>query len=193
MIHSSDRFVVISGASSGGKSTMIDALAARGFATVPEAGRRLLREELAAGGAALPWADPTAFLRRMLDQSLADRAVAAAHDGWVFFDRSLIDAISGLEHRTGEPVLHALGMAHRYHHRVFLAPPWPDIYVMDAERRHGLAAATAEYHRLDRDYRLLGYDVCLLPKLPVEERVAFVLGELGIGPCPSRAGSGSSD
>jgi hypothetical protein len=32
---------------------------------------------------------------------------------------------------TGKPVLTALGQANRYHRRVFLAPPWPEIYETD--------------------------------------------------------------
>src|SRR4029077_11425608 len=56
----------------------------------------------------------------------------------VFFDRGLIDAAAALEHMTGKPVLTALGQANRYHRRVFLAPPWPEIYETDPERRHGL-------------------------------------------------------
>ena len=212
----SARLVVISGCSGGGKSTLLDALQARGCDVVPEVGRRLVREELARGGQALPWTDPTAFLHRMVTMTLAavpgarakradlsaagrraagrqraaglpgadvlagvtdppfvhdprffvrmrlpdgratagaDLDAAACHTGVIFFDRSLIDALSGLEHRTGEPVLATLGQTHRYHRQVFFAPSWPEIYVMDAERRHDFAAAQAEERRLRRDYR----------------------------------------
>src|SRR4051794_25558758 len=93
---------------------------------------------------ALPWADPVAFARRVIETALADREAARTHPGWVFFDRGLIDAASAIENLTGEPVLQALGALHRYHRRVFMAPPWPDIYVTDAERRHGFEAGLAE-------------------------------------------------
>lgn len=97
-----DRFVVISGCSGGGKSTLVEELARRGFAVVREAGRRLLHEARAHGGTALPWADPDAFLHRILAMSLADHAAAGMTKGWVFFDRSVVDALSGLEARSGE-------------------------------------------------------------------------------------------
>lgn len=171
----SARLVVISGCSGGGKSTLLDALQARGCDVVPEVGRRLVREELARGGQALPWTDPTAFLHRMVTASLADLDAAACHTGVIFFDRSLIDALSGLEHRTGEPVLATLGQTHRYHRQVFFAPSWPEIYVMDAERRHDFAAAQAEERRLRRDYPRAGYTLIDLPKLPVDQRANFVL------------------
>ena len=46
------RFVILSGCSGGGKSTLLDALAERGFAVVPEPGRRIVAKELALGRAA---------------------------------------------------------------------------------------------------------------------------------------------
>ena len=56
-----------------------------------------------------------------MEIALADRAAAGSLDGWVFFDRGLIDAAAALEHITGKPVLTALGQVNRYHRRVFLA------------------------------------------------------------------------
>jgi hypothetical protein len=87
-----DRFVVISGCSSAGKSTLIAELGRRGYAVVDEPGRRIVKEELARGGSALPWVDGVAFARRAMEIALADRAAAGSLDGWVFFDRGLIDA-----------------------------------------------------------------------------------------------------
>jgi predicted ATPase len=43
-----DRFVVISGCSGGGKSTLLAELVGRGYAAVEEPGRRIVEEELAA-------------------------------------------------------------------------------------------------------------------------------------------------
>jgi predicted ATPase len=143
-----DRFVVISGCSSGGTSTLIADLGRRGYAVVDEPGRRIVKEELARGGSALPWVDGVAFARRAMAIALADRAAAGSLDGWVFFDRGLIDAAATLQHMTGKPVLTALGQTNRYHRRVFLAPPWPEIYETDPERRHDLGVALAEYSRL---------------------------------------------
>jgi predicted ATPase len=110
--------------------------------------------------------------------ALADRASTTALDGWVFFDRGLIDAAAGLQHLTGEPVLAALGQSHRYHRGVFLTPPWPEIYVTDSERRHGLNAAVSEYQRLLDVYPSLGYEVTILPKVSVQERADSVLRAL---------------
>jgi predicted ATPase len=172
-----ENFVTISGCSSGGKSTLLVELRRRGFATIDEPGRRIVAEELKRGGRALPWVDAVAFLRRAIDVSLADRAAADASARWVFFDRGLIDA-AALEHLTGERVVESLGVVYRYNKRVFLAPPWPEIYTLDQERRHGLAAAVEEYNRLIDVYPSLGYDIHVLPKVSVAERANWILASL---------------
>jgi predicted ATPase len=189
-----NRFVVISGCSGAGKSTLLAELARRGYATIDEPGRRIVKDELQRGGSALPWIDLAAFLQRAFDIALADCDDAARFGGWVFFDRSLIDAVAGIvgfQHRhdadrfllarvTGEPVHTHLGPLHRYHRRVFLAPPWPEIHVLDQERRHSLEAAVAEYEHLLTVYPALGYDVAILPKVDVGSRADFVLDSLRV-------------
>ena len=174
-----DRFVVISGCSGGGKSTLLAELCRRGYAVMDEPGRRIVAEELRTGGSLLPWLDKVGFAHRAIEIALADRRSAAALNGWVFFDRGLVDAAAGLEHLTGKPVLTTLDQSHRYHRRVFLAPPWPEIYATDTERRHSFDAAVAEYSRLLRTYPSLGYDVVILPKVEVGERADLVLAALG--------------
>src|SRR5438874_6620570 len=67
---------------------------------------------------------------------------------------------------------------HRHHSKVFLAPPWPEIYVTDAERRHSFEAGLAEYERLEQVYPALGYEVIRLPKTTITERADFVLAAL---------------
>jgi predicted ATPase len=175
-----ERFVVISGCSGGGKSTLLAELARRGHATVEEPGRRIVVEQSASGGRALPWIDPVAFARRAIAMAIADRATAPAQ-GWVFFDRGLIDAASALQHLTGEPVLKRLTTEHRYNETAFLTPPWPEIYEIDDERRHGLKEAMVEYDRLLADYPAVGYRVQVLPKVGVQARADNVLAMLGIG------------
>ena len=169
-------FVLITGCSGGGKSTLCAALAARGFAVVPEPGRRIVEEEEAGDGAALPWVDPAAFARRALAMARAD--LAAAGPGPVFFDRGLVDAALALEHAAAVPLNQSLGRSRHYARAVFLAPPWPEIFARDAARRHGFAEAEAEFRRIERALPELGYRAVILPKTPVAERLALVLRKL---------------
>lgn len=157
---------------------MLAELKARGHAVVEEPGRRIIAEETATGGTALPWVNLASFLHRAIEVALSDHTAAASHDGWVFFDRGLIDAASALEALIGGSILLPLSTAHRYHPRMFLAPPWPEIYVTDTDRKHGFDAAVAEYERLTRTYPALGYEALSLPKAAVAARADFVLSSL---------------
>lgn len=170
-------FILISGCSGGGKSTLLRALAGMGHATVEEPGRRIVETELTHGGTALPWTDPQAFLHRALDLAIADHEASRAQDGLVFFDRGVVDALVALEHLTGE-VPDGLADRYRYAPTVFLAPPWPEIFATDTARRHSLDDAKAEYDRLLTGFPTLGYNTILLPKAPVADRAAFVLSAL---------------
>ncbi|GAA3109235.1 AAA family ATPase [Rhizobium viscosum] len=170
--------VVISGCSGGGKSTLLEELSRRGHATVEEPGRRIVREELAGQGAALPWVDPAAFARRAIAMACEDRKLAEIRSGWTFFDRGLIDAASALQATTGEAMLETLRDRHRYYQTVFLTPPWPEVYVHDSERQHGFEEAVAEYDRLTKAYPEMGYEVVILPRVAVAARADFLLSRL---------------
>jgi predicted ATPase len=125
------------------------------------------------GGAAIAWLTSQDGV-----SAIADLEAARVKSGWVFFDRGIADAACALEHVTGNPALEVLGRSHRYHPTVFLAPPWPEIYAVDADRQHGFDAAVAEFERLERAYPMLGYRVVLLPKQSATERADFVLAQL---------------
>lgn len=171
------RHIVISGCSGGGKSTLLACLTARGFDTVSEPGRRIVDEELAGTGSALPWVNLAAFAKRAIEVADLDRRLAS-EDRWTFFDRGLVDAASALEFASGEPLHDTLGSYARYHRLVFLTPPWPEIYVNDQQRPHDLADAIAEYERLVEAYDRLGYEAIVIPKVAVEERADFIVSHL---------------
>ncbi|PIB92312.1 AAA family ATPase [Caulobacter sp. FWC2] len=170
----SNRYVVLSGCSGGGKSTLLTELRRRGHAVVDEPGRRVVEAELENGGRALPWIDLAAFARQAIGTSIADHETAGAWPNLVFCDRGLVDAAAALEHATGEPVLEQLGRQYRYNETVFLTPR-PEIYATDAGRRHGFEDAIAEYERLERAYLMLDYRVVVLPKGTVEARADALL------------------
>lgn len=174
-----DNFVIVTGCSGGGKSTLLQALHARGFATVEEPGRRIVRHQQAVGGRALPWIDLKAFAEEAIRLGQEDRNRMVGHDGWVFFDRSLVDAASALAFATGDTAaIKALRKDARYHRRVFAVPPWPEIFAKDDERQHDFTAAVEEYHRLAAHYAELGYEWTVIPKALVEQRADFVLRAL---------------
>ncbi|APG48367.1 putative ATPase [Phaeobacter porticola] len=146
---------------------------------MPEPGRGIVIEESCGDGRALPWVSLEAFAHRAIEQARRDRQSARDLGGWVFFDRGLIDAAVALEWAAEVPIADTLIGADTYHAVVFLTPPWPEIYVQEAERQHGFADALEEYDRLYAAYSALGYEVIILPKTDVTARADFVLKRLG--------------
>lgn len=171
--------IVITGGPGSGKSTLIDALARRGCATAAsEAGRAIIRDQAAIGGTALPWADRRLFAELMLSWEMrSHREASALGSAAVFFDRGVPDVIGYLR-VTGLPVPpHMDAAAHmmRYHPKVFIAPPWPEIYGGDTERKQTLEEAAATCEAMVETYTAYGYELIELPRVSVAERVAFVM------------------
>ncbi|MEQ9144625.1 MAG: AAA family ATPase [Parvibaculaceae bacterium] len=175
------RRFLLSGCSGGGKSTLLSVLAGRGYLTFEEPGRRIVREALANGEDTLPWENPEAFATRAIELSVAAFDAAAGEEGLVFYDRSFIDAVSYLEHSCGhvDAMHQALIEERRFERTVFLAPPWAEIFVNDAERQGAFDQAVKEFHRLERAFSEFGYEPVLLPRVSVEERIDFLLTHIG--------------
>lgn len=173
-----ENFILITGCSGGGKSALLDALGSRGYATIAEPGRRIVAAQLAGTGEELPWVDMKAFANRALTMARSDLVTAESLNGFVFFDRGMVDAAVALQFAGAAPYGKTLGNNLHYSRTVFLAPPWPEIFTRDEERRHGFKAACEEFYRLEAALVDLGYDICILPKTSVEDRADFVLNSL---------------
>ena len=179
---------VISGCSGGGKTALIGELARRGLATVPEPGMRIVAEERAGTGDALPWNDPVAFALRAVELARSDLAAINVNPppGPVFFDRSLVDAANALERALGEPAPSAWIGQERYARTVFMTAPWPEVFSRTADRQHDFDAAEAEYESLLEAYRRLHFTIEHIPQTHVPGRADWLLANVckttGAGP-----------
>ncbi len=175
-----DRLIILSGCSGGGKSTLLAELGQRGLAIYEEPGRQVVKEQLFIGGDALPWADLDGFIALTVSRAIYNLVSAARAGRPAVFDRGIIDQIAGLEALGRKVPLALAAAAERFpcHRRVFLVPPWPEIFAQDSERRHGFAEAEAAYEGLVQAYRRRGYETVILPKAPVADRADFMLDRL---------------
>ncbi|TIS99861.1 AAA family ATPase [Mesorhizobium sp.] len=182
MQNDSDRFFVLTGGPGSGKTALIEALRSAGLATSTEAGRGIIRDQAAIGGSALPWHDPALFAELMLSWELRSYQAALEQNGPVFFDRGVPDTLGYLR-LIGLPVPdHVRNAAERfrYANHVFIAPPWPEIFRQDSERKQTLDEAERTYHALTSVYTELGYELVPLPLAPVEARLRFIFAEAGL-------------
>lgn len=172
----SDRFFVITGGPGSGKSMLIAALKQAEFAVCEEAGRAIIKQQMASGGCALPWIDPAQFADAMLMHDLQSYEMATRQSGVVFFDRGIPDVL-GYLNLINVPVPERMRQAtrrHRYNRTVFIAPFWAEIFTQDEERKQTPEEAERTYEAMVRIYGEYGYHLVTLPRVPVAERVAFI-------------------
>lgn len=176
----SDRFFVVTGGPGAGKTGLITELARRGFHTIPESGRAIIREEMQRGGDALPWGDRMAYAERMLERDLRAYSAAQSLSGPVIFDRGIPDIMGYLSlcGLSVPPHVAAAAKAARYNARVFLAPFWDEIFTQDTERKQTRAEAEATCAVIRETYIALGYQITELPRADIATRADFVCKQL---------------
>ena len=129
-------------------------------------------ERLAPTGA-LPWEDPVAFAMRAKDMAIKDLADVAKIDEAIYFDRGLLDAAVALQHVAGHALADILP-THFPYSEVFVAEPWEELFQNDEARRHSFTDAVAEYDRIIAALTKLKIGWTVLPRMSVNERLAFV-------------------
>jgi len=172
-----NRFYIITGGPGSGKTSLIEALHARGYYCTAEAGREIIQDQVKIDGCALPWRDPLLFAELMLSCDMRSYRLAERSGGPVFFDRGILD-IAGYLRLMNIPVPGHIQNAVKkfgYNRTVFLAPPWPEIFCQDQERKQDLDEAQRTYDAIATTYRALSYELVELPRFSIEERCRFVL------------------
>lgn len=164
---------VVTGASSSGKTTLINQLGNSGFQIFPEAGRQYMEREIAKGRTIEEIrADRAALTRQVYALwKRLNRSLLAADV--IFLDRGIPDALAFYRYAGMDPN-RVLPDCFEYRYAsVHILDRLP--YQQDGIR--GGDDTSAEYFDLwmERDYRALGYSPVRVPVLPPEERLAFIL------------------
>ena len=93
----------------------------------------------------------------------------------VFLDRGIPDVLAYM-HYIGDSYPSFFDQACRDHNydRIFILPPWEEIYVSDDERYENYEQAKLIYNHLVETYEKYGYNLIEVPKGTVEERTNSV-------------------
>jgi predicted ATPase len=76
---------------------------------------------------------------------------------------------------TPSPALKEAIRTRRYNAKVFVFPPWREIYATDAERRQDSREAERTFDLIAGRLPTLGYEPVVVPRGTIEDRAAFVL------------------
>lgn len=182
-----DTYIIVTGGPGAGKSTLIAELARRGYATSGESGRAILQLQQMIDGPAQHHRDAALYAELMLSWDMRAYEAMRATPSFVFFDRGIPDllgyhAMMGLPQ---PPHFRAAGARFRYNPTAFIAPPWPEIYTTDAERKQDMAEAVRSCEALRACYAANGYRLIELPRTSVAARADFLL-DAALSPHPPK-------
>lgn len=169
---------IITGGPGSGKSTLLQALERVKFTCYEETSRQVIREEVLLRSECLPWKNLACFGQKVLQRMEEQLILQAEQQSAVaFFDRGIPDIIAYLKFggMPVEEIYMQVLKKYTYHSKVFLLPPWEEIYLNDPERWQTFEEAKELYAYIKSTYLSLGFNLLVLPKAPVAERVAFVL------------------
>jgi len=173
--------IVITGGPGTGKTTIIDALIEQGYACFPEISRQITLEAKKQGIEQLFLEKPLLFSELLLEGRKKQHLQASQdHADIVFLDRGIPDILAYM-HYIGDsyPAFFDQASKDHYYTKVFILPPWEEIYQSDEARYENFEQATLIFDHLKETYQTYGYSLLEVPFGTVEERIAFILHQLG--------------
>lgn len=177
-MRTSDIFYVVTGGPGVGKTSLINELEKKGYNTMPEIARQIIKDQTRNNGTAVPWKDKALYAELMLKASVESYSSIKAENtsSIYFFDRGIPDTLCYAD-MIGLGIsdqMVALANACRYNRRVFILPPWHEIYTTDDERKQTWEEAVQTFYKLKATYQKLDYEVIEVPKDTVINRVKFI-------------------
>lgn len=173
-----ENFFVISGGPGVGKTTLINELKNSGFEIVEENARKIIKNQIDTNQEGLPWKNKEKYAKLMLEESIKSyqNEVSVKNVNPVFFDRGILDSLCymKMEHISISKHIIELVKQYRYNKTVFILPPWKEIYRTDNERKQDWNEAELTFEKMKETYIEFGYNIILVPKMTLQERIKFV-------------------
>ncbi|HEY1872279.1 MAG TPA: AAA family ATPase [Chitinophagaceae bacterium] len=170
-----NNFYVITGGPGGGKTSLLNFLASKGYPYVHETAREIIKKRLSQGLSSRPGAAD--FAQQMFLKDLENYISNSDTTSLLFFDRSFLDSAHLLfnSDMNAYKEIESTHLLHRYNQKVFITPPWKEIYSNDNERDQTFEQAIEVYNHLYNWYEAHQYEVITIPKDTIENRADFIL------------------
>lgn len=174
--------ILITGGPGSGKSSVIKKLEANGHYCLHEVSREVTAEAQREGIDQLFLEDPFLFSFKLLEARVSQfHESEISSENHIFIDRGIPDVIAYMDYfGTGYPAAFAEACTKYKYEKVFLFPPWEEIYVTDNERYETFEQAKIIHSYLQKTYLGFGYEPIELPKNSIEQRCDFILNNLDV-------------
>ncbi len=176
----SKEIIVIIGGPGTGKSTIIDRLIEKGFCCYPEISREITLEAKNQGIEQLFLENPLLFSELLLEgRKNQFKNALEETNKIVFIDRGIPDILAYM-HYIGDsyPPHFDLACRENLYTKIFILPPWEEIYVSDEARYENFEQAKLIHNHLSETYKNYGYELIEVPKGTLDQRILFILDQI---------------
>lgn len=172
--------IVIIGGPGTGKSSIIEGLVAKGYCCYPEISREVTLEAKKQGIEQLFLENPLLFSQMLLDGRIKqfNNAKNEPHQ-LVFIDRGIPDVVAYLDYIGDQYPKHFIDACNEnVYTKIFILPPWEEIYKSDSERYENFEQAKKIQEHLKKTYTNYGYTLIEVPKDSIDNRILFILDKI---------------
>ncbi len=97
----------------------------------------------------------------------------------VFFDRGIADVLGYMDYFKQPYDQYFIDACERNKYsKIFILPPWKNIYISDNERFESYEEAVEIHYALKKIYEFLGYEIMEVPFGTIEERTDYIIESL---------------
>jgi predicted ATPase len=174
-----ERIVLIGGPGTG-KTTLINALAARGYNVFEEISRQVIKAAQNEGIDQLFLTDPLLFSQKLLEGRVNQFNAAVENTkNLVLYDRGIPDVLAYMDYAgQNYPQVFVEACKNHQYDQVFMLPPWEEIHEVDNERYEDFSIAMALHDFLVKTYTYYGYTPIIVPLCSVAKRIDFIETQL---------------